>query len=1043
MLYKKTSVPQKDSTEFSVIRKSRIMVEPISLNVRFLAREAGFPEEQVAKVVALLDGGATIPFIAKYRRDETGNLDEEKIRSIDTLLKAARRLAERKLSILKNLESSGKLTPEIDVKIRDAKTLRRLEDLYFPFKPRKVSLANTAKERGLEPLALEILSGELATENLDKRAADFINVDKKIKTAADALLGAGHIISETFAEKIDVLQKTRDFIFRSGQLVTERTAPPDLPAAETPTVETPKAAEKQTEEIKPETVEAKTTETEETASEPVAETATDDSVSESPVDNTVPEDTAVENTVPENTVDENTAVENTPTDVAAEVSEQFRQIKEAIEEKGLPTVQSQNTLRKKKKAEIKKKKDEAKAIQRERFEKRFSGLFNYSAGLRSVPYHRVLDIDKAEKAKVIRSKIKFETEELAATLQPVCVPDNHPLSDFLNGCLKDSLDRIVIPMLSRETRAELTESAEKHSFKAIEKNLRDLLLQPKLKGKRVLGIDAGIKHGCRLAALDEFGNVIGSDSVFIVSNAESQEKAGKRIAELIRNAKIDCIVLGNGIGCREVERCVAKMLASQFADTNLQYAIVNEVQARACAFGSFSKEEFPNADNSYRKAVSLGRQLQDALAELVKSEPVALATGAQFHDNKDKQLQANLVGVIQSCVNRVGVNINMATTQLLQYVAGLNQILARRITDYRRANGHFRSLEDLKKVTGINDTVFNQAAGFLRITGGPNPLDATGIHPESYPLAEKILDKLGFTIEDLRTAERVREINSKIHDAKITVLTGQLSEELNAGVNVTRDILDNISRFGYDVRDYQPKVNFRKDVIRFENLKPGMELMGTVSGVVNFGVFVDVGLRESGLVHISRMCNHFIRDANDFISAGTNVKVWVTEVDAEKKRFTLTMLPPGTERRQDKRQEHGEQSEQDGRPPREPREQRERQYDRQDDIPSDRRDDRPKRETRDNRGFRRTENKSEGEQQDRTEHRDDRRGGRDRKSFDRPAKTYIAPPQEKKLKPISEDMKKGKEPMRSFGDLAQFLGRVTVDENADKKKPKKEEKKDS
>ncbi|GHT37229.1 hypothetical protein FACS189427_09920 [Planctomycetales bacterium] len=1006
------------------------MVEPISLNVRFLAREAGFPEEQVAKVIALLDSGAAIPFIARYRRDETGNLDEEKIRSIDALLKTARYLAERKLSILKNLESSGKLTPELDIKIRDTKSLRRLDDLYFPFKPRKFSLANTAKEQGLEPLAQEILSGNLTTENLDKRAADFINEDKKIKTAADALLGAGHIISETFAEKLDVLQKTRDFIFRSGQLVTERT--------ESPVAETEPAANK--------VPQNKSAETKETAAEPtLPEAASESIVSENTgetADPTVSETVSAEiQEIPaqaEST--EENAAEDVPLDEAAEVSEQFRQIKEAIEEQGLPSVQSQNSIRKKKKAELKKKKTEAKALQRERFEKRYADYFAYSSGLRNIPYRRVLDINKAEKAKVIRSKIQCSTNELTAVLNPVCVPENHPLADFLNGCLEDSVNRIVMPMLYREIRTELTESAEKHSFRDIEKNLREILLQPPLKGQRVLGVDAGVKHGCRIAALDEFGNVIGSDTVFIVGNAENQEKAGSRIAELVRSAKVNYIVLGNGIGSRETERCIAKMLTSHFADSNVQYTVVNENPARACSFGTFSKEEFPEADNSFRRAVSLGRQLQNALSELVKAEPVALATGVPFQDNKDKQLQADLVGVIQSSVNRVGISVNTATAQLLQYVAGLNQILARRIADYRRANGYFRCLEDIKKVTGISGTVFSYAAGFLRIADGINPLDTTGIHPESYPLAEQILSKLGFTKDDLRTAEKVKEINIKIREGKITVLASSFAEEFNTGINTVRDILDNISRFGYDPRDYLPKVNFRKDALRFENLKPGMELTGTVTGVVNFGAFVDVGLRESGLVHISRMSSNYLRDAHDLLSAGESVRVWVTDIDAEKKRFTLSMLQPGVERigaekKRESRQEkeiplQGQEDVQSGQRP--PQKERERN------------DDKPVKELRDNRGFRRTDNRTDSGQRERTERRDDRRsGGRDRKSFDRPAKTYIAPPQEKKIKPISDEMKKGKEPMRSFGDLAQLFGRVTVEENAKEKSPKKEENKNS
>lgn len=1093
----------------------RVMVEPVTINVRFLARDLGLPQEQVQTVVSLLDDGYPVPFIARYRKDATNNMDEENLRFIDEELQIQRTLCERKQAILKTIDSLGKLTPELDKKIRDAKSLKRLEDLYLPYKPKKQTLASTARERGLEPLALEILSGKLTQENLDARAAEFVNEDKKVNSAADALLGAGHVIAEIFSEKIDVLQRSRDLIHRNGKIVTskieEKTAQEKVG---NPKNKTPKAAEQpkvassdvalssvdpsDKAESLPTTAEfessapvvqddAKNAASDKTVEMPVVsvENATESVASkelpdvsqtgdmpesDSPKDDssgsgggdgtlnapkeqlpenevsdksTSPESTEPKSTEPESVEPASTGepVGNAPTesqtsepekptlaenpsiqdaDVQA-VTEQFQQWKSAQEEQGIPTVTSQNTLKKKKRADAKKKKTEAKTRQRDHLEKQFADYFNFSSGVRNMPAHRILAINRGERSKILRVRIDADKEKIFESTQECCVPENHPLTDFLSGCLKDALQRLVVPSMERELRTELTEFAEKHSIRVFAKNLKNLLLQPPLHGKRVLALDPGFKNGCKLVPLDEFGNVLDFETVFLVGNAERKEKAMLKIAEIIRKYNISIIAIGNGTGCREAEECVSKMIAEQFADEELYYIVVNEAGASVYSASPAAQEEFPNYDVLLRGAVSIGRRLQDPLNELVKIDPASLGVGMYQHDVKGKLLRNSLTEVVESCVNFVGVDLNTATPAILRYVSGLNQLTAKRVYDYRQEHGPFRSREDLKKVPGFGDVAFTHAAGFLKIRDGVNPLDSTWIHPESYELAAKILEKLGFTVEELRDPEKRNAIAEKIREGRVGELASKFSSELEAGLFTVRDILDNLMRPHRDSRDSMPKPIFRKGILHVDDLQPGMELLGTVLNVVDFGAFIDIGLHESGLVHVSQMADRYLRDAHDRVSVGDIVRVWVVEVEPSRKRISLTMLPPGTERtpRRDHRRDEGK-GRQDGKPEgerdRPPRE------DRRDSRQQQGRDDRPPRKDGDRRGRR-----DDGRRNDRN---------RDR---DRGPKTYVAPPKEKVVKPITEDMKKGKEPLRSFGDLAQLLGRVQVPDSAEEKKRKQEE----
>ncbi len=1077
------------------------MIEPVTINIRFFARDLQLPQEQVQAVVNLLDEGFPVPFIARYRKDHTGNLDEDNLRYIDEELKATRVLCERKQAILKTIDSLGKLTPELDKKIREAKSTKRLEDLYLPYKPKKQTLASAARESGIEPLALEILEGKVSPENLDQRASEFVNEDKKIKSIADALLGAGHIIAETMSEKIELIQQVREFVHRNGKLVTvkvetkaedvgenaapkkkkkprkkkEKTETEPSVAAETPKVDAVTIAADETvamsvveepkqdaeiskdgEALKDAGVPAKLEEDhsgagggDDEAPEPEAAPSEPGAAPSEP--GAVPPEAE-----PVVSTSESTPEAQPPTpggDDVQTVTEQFNEWKAAREEQGIPVVRSQKQLEKKKKAEKRaaeqaderKRIDDVKKRQLEHFERQFSDYFDFSTGIRNLPPHRVLAINRGEKAKVLRVRFENDEEAIAGGADELCVSKEHPHAAFLKGCLKDALHRLVVPAMEREARTELTEAAENQAIRVFAKNLRNLLLQPPLHRKRVLALDPGFKHGCKMVALDVFGNVLAVETVYLSGSAERRSKAIGKIAELIEKFNITVIAIGNGTGCRETETAVSKMIAERFADKDLAYIVVNEAGASVYSASPLAKEEFPNYDVLLRGAISIGRRLQDPLNELVKIDPASLGVGMYQHDLKGKHLRDTLTEVVESCVNYVGVDVNTATPAILRYVAGLNQLTAKRIYDYRIQNGPFRSREDLKKVSGFGDVAFTHAAGFLKVLGGPNPLDETWIHPESYETATKVLEKLGFVVDDLRNSEKVKEITDKSKTANAE----ELSKELGVGLFTVKDILENFAKPGRDPREGLPAPIFKKGVLQLEDLTVGMELTGTILNVVDFGAFVDIGLHDSGLIHISHMADRFVRDAHERVSVGDIVRVWVVEVDPKRKRISLTMIPPGTERPkpEQRREEHRD------RPPRQEREGT-RQEPGSDQRRRENRPPRPQGQGQGQRPPRQDQGqrppRPEGERRDQGPRRDgqgrdgrgrDGRGrdNRDRFDRDRAPKTFVSVPKEKEVKPISEDMKKGKEPLRSFGDLAQLLGRVQIADPAEEKKKKKEE----
>ncbi|MBQ8362438.1 MAG: RNA-binding transcriptional accessory protein, partial [Thermoguttaceae bacterium] len=586
------------------------MTEPIIVNPVFLARELELPLDQVEATVALLEEGYPVPFIARYRKDQTKNLSEDGVAKVAAAYQKQRQLTDRKLSFLKTIEAQGKLTPELEQKIREARTARRLDDLYLPFKSKRQTLAQAAREKGLEPLADAILNAADESADLNALAAPFVDAEKGVATVEEALKGAADIIAETFAETFEVRRRLRDKIQRTGKLVSKKVekkgaaAEPEAEAVETP-------------------VEPVAEETVETPVEANAET-----------------------------------VENAET--AAETTD--AQAKDAAA-----------------KADKKKKKKTFKEQQAEQLEKQFVDYFDASFDLRSCPPHRALALNRGENAKIISVKLDVDVDQLKAIARETLVAEGRPFADFLNACADDAVVRLAAPSLEREARRELTDRAEEQAVSVFAKNLRNLLMQRPLNRRRVLALDPGFKNGCKLVALDEFGNVLDFDAVFLQGNAERRAAASAKIVEFVEKYKLSVFAIGNGTGCREAENFVAKIIEEKFADADVAYIVVNEAGASVYSTSQIAKDEFPNYDPLVRGAASIGRRLQNPLNELVKIDAERLGVGMYQHDVKSKALKDALTNVVASCVNRVGVDLNAATPAILRYVAGLNQLTAKRV----------------------------------------------------------------------------------------------------------------------------------------------------------------------------------------------------------------------------------------------------------------------------------------------------------------------------------------------------------------------------
>ncbi len=1019
------------------------MAEPVTINLRHVARGLAMPLGQIQAVVELLDEGNTVPFITRYRKDQTGGLDEEPIRQIQARLAKLRLLAERKQTILRSIESQGKLTEKLSKQIRAAGTTKRLEDLYLPYRPKKQTLAALARSRGLEPLAGEILAAEKGCADLDSRAADFVSPEREVPTAADALLGAGHVLAEQFSERAELRQRLREIIHRSGKLVSTRTggeskaasekvektqkpgggghstaagqspqtdlpatrqsAPPSEPqseqAAEQPSppsgAEPPPEAQSQEEH--PADSQAKVDQTPESPAEVEPTEAAQLDV-EPPAEPHAQADASNEAGVRSETTDPSSGEVQQPAEPQAEAgqpAETSAGTEPAAEAQGeqpapkepdqpaprVPAVRQKQVTAEKPlgRRELKKKKAE------EMKQKAFADYFDYSEEIKRIPPHRVLAINRGERAKVLRVRVDADLDAMHQALDEFCVPNDHPHAEFLRGCARDALARLILPSLEREVRRDLTERAETHAVGVFARNLRNLLLQPPVRGHRVLAVDPGYRSGCKLAALDPFGNVLAHGVIYLVGKPERRQDAKRIVTELFDHFELTVIAVGNGTACREAEDFFATLLADEIQDRDISYVIVNEAGASVYSTSRLGREEFPDYDASLRGAISIGRRLQDPLSELVKIEPANIGVGLYQHDVKARHLQASLDEVVESCVNYVGVDVNTASPALLRYVSGLNQLTARRLYEHRLENGPFRNREQLREVPGFGEATFIQAAGFLKITGGDNPLDTTWIHPESYEVAGRVMSKLECTSDDLTRKEAAGALAERIGQVEVP----PLAKELQVGRLLLRDIVAQLARPGRDPREDLPGPVFKQGVLKLEDLHPGMELTGTVLNVVDFGAFVDIGMHDSGLVHVSQLADKFVRDPHDVIAVGDVVKVWVLEVDKQRRRVSLTMIPPGTKRSGPRRGGKPADARPSGHPEPPP---------------------------------------PEGKSKARRPPRFKAKGA---------AKPRYRPKSRPKpVTPITDEMIAGKEPMRSFSDLAQFFHAKEGDSPKDGKRGK-------
>ncbi len=851
--------------------------EGASLDLSRIAQDMQIRRVQVEAVVSLLDEGNTVPFITRYRKERTGGLNEEAIRQIQKRVGQQRQLAERKQTILKSIQAQGKLTDELRAAILAAETTRRLEDLYLPFKPKKRTLATVARERGLEPLALAIWGKDPAVANLQELLPTFVNPEKGLPTPEEVLAGAGHILAELMAETAEVRHAARKVLWETGKLTTAKN-------------------------------------------------------------------------------------ENLP------------------EGQGLE----------------------------------YKDYFQFAEPVRHIPPHRILAINRGEKEGALKARIEHHAEQLHQAVQGKLPLTDHPHADLLRAVAQDALQRLLLPSLEKEIRRELTDEAEEHAVQVFTRNLRSLLLQPPIRGQRVLAIDPAFRTGCKLAVLDEIGNLLedgvihpfappprrdfkrkgkkdqpepnlspnplsGSErgqgvrlpaavavgqpeattgrraaateptpeaiatessatttipapepstgsgaeapnasapaagvdaqaspatdpahtpAPVVEPPAAKRNEAKARLEELVRKHRATLIAIGNGTACRETEELVSEVIAEKLPE--LAYVIVNEAGASHYSVSPIGREEFPNQDATLRGTISIGRRLQDPLSELVKIDPQNVGVGLYQHDLSARRLKESLEAVMESCVNQVGVDLNTASVPLLRMVSGLNQLSARALVDHRKEHGPFKNREQIKQITGVGEATFTQAAGFLRIIGGDNPLDNTWIHPESYPAAQRLLDQIGMGPDALLGGERSAALREKLPQLPVEDTARQLS----LGVPTLHDIVDSLLRPGRDPREDLPRPIFKKGILKLEDLQPGMELKGTVLNVVDFGAFVDVGLKDSGLVHISQLAPRFIKSPYEVASVGDVVSVWVLNVDQERRRVSLTMIKPGTERRPPERKSH-------------------------------------------------------------------------------------------------------------------------------------------
>lgn len=717
-----------------------------------LTKELGRKREHIENVVKLLDEGNTIPFIARYRKEMHGSMDDTMLRSLETRLLYLRGLEERKEEVLRLIEEQGKLTPDLKTEIEKAEVLQRVEDLYKPFKKKRATRASKAKEQGLEPLANLIYLQKQTKGDPAEAAKPYIDPEKEVLDAQTALQGACDIIAENIADDADLIGRLRDKTYKSSLIETEAADP---------------------------------------------------------------------------------------------------------EEKTV-----------------------------------YDMYYGRSEALSKIPNHRVLAINRGEKEKKLKVKIEPDTEALLGMIRRRVIRNEDSIfKELLEETVSDSYKRLIAPSIEREMRNLLTERAEADAVKVFMKNTESLLMVPPVKGVRVISIDPGYRTGCKVAVLDETGKLLSYTTIYPTPPKKDIPGTEKTLKKLVDTYGCNVIVIGNGTASRETEEVVSDFIKKK--KLPIQYTIVNEAGASVYSASELAAEEYPDLDVTTRGAMSLGRRLQDPLAELVKIDPKHIGVGQYQHDINQKELMTALSGVVENCVNRVGVDLNTASPSLLSYVAGISGPIAKNIVAYREENGRFLSRRELLKVPRLGPKAYEQCAGFLRIADGKEALDATGVHPESYEITRTIMEKTGVTKEQI-TAGGVPEVEKKVQQAypagKLSESIAKMAKDLDVGEPTLRDILEELKKPARDPREDAPPVIFRSDVTSFEDLKEGMELSGTVRNVVDFGAFVDIGVKQDGLVHISKMSKKYINHPMDVVSIGDTVKVKILSVDHEKKKISLSMI---------------------------------------------------------------------------------------------------------------------------------------------------------
>ena len=712
--------------------------------IKLLAAELGQPENYVNNVVTLLDEGNTIPFIARYRKEMHGAMDDTVLRNLEDRLNYLRNLDKRREEVKHSIEEQGKLTEELSAAIDNAATLAEVEDLYRPYKQKRRTRATVAKEKGLEPLALLLFAQAPDCPDPAVEAENYVNPEKGVETVEDALQGASDIIAEMISDDAEVRKLLREYMLKHSVLSSQATKE-------------------------------------------------EDSV--------------------------------------------------------------------------------------------YRLYYDFKQPVAKLQGHQILAINRGEREEWLKVDVLTEREQSLPLLYKAVVHPGSKATEFVRAAAEDSYDRLIYPSLEREIRNTLTDKADEGAIGQFALNLKPLLMQPPVKGKVAMGLDPGYRNGCKVAVVDPTGKVLDTAVVYPTFGERQKQEAIAALAKLIKKHAVEVIAIGNGTASKETEIMTAELL--KVVGAGVSYMVVSEAGASVYSASKLAAEEFPQYDVNLRSAVSIARRLQDPLAELVKIDPKAIGVGQYQHDMPQARLGETLDGVVEDCVNAVGADLNTASASLLSHVAGLNATTAKNVVKYREENGAFTTRKQLLKVPKLGPKAFEQCAGFLRVPESKNVLDNTGVHPESYAAAEALLEKCGYTLQDVKAGE-IALLGSKVK------LYGEekAARELGVGLPTLRDVVKELMKPGRDPRDELPAPVLRSDILDMKDLKPGMELTGTVRNVIDFGAFVDLGVHQDGLVHISQICDRYLKHPSEVLSVGDVVTVWVREVDEGKKRISLTMKKP-------------------------------------------------------------------------------------------------------------------------------------------------------